>query len=128
MLLFTSYMLAYQLQYYLAGTLPRVFTAEIAPIIPYLLYWFSANLMFLPSSMVCILLGAHVAVGQQQILEALLLKKEDNIVRVLTSVYADVQLFFLQEVRTTFGKTTLPKALPNYLVVAPKKSLPLIYM
>ena len=56
-----------------------------------------------------------------QILEALLVKKEDKIISILRGPYAASHILFLQEVRTVAGKQSLPSALPEYSVHAPAK-------
>jgi len=57
-----------------------------------------------------------------QILEALLTKKEDKTIGVLTGPYAGTHVLFLQEVRTAAAKKTLPAALSDHAVIAPAKA------
>ena len=58
---------------------------------------------------------------KKQILEALLIQKEDNTLAVLNKTYGDASVVFLQEVRTATCKSVLPTGLPKYVVVAPAK-------
>ena len=59
---------------------------------------------------------------KRQILEALLVKKDDKMIGVLTGPYAGSDVIFLQEVRTIAAKQALPLALREYSVHAPSKA------